>query len=204
MEDKSSVVVRRSSKEELLEIIKGDAISKGNRRLCDWVDFQLGVDSDFHESEIPDSKREVYDEESLCKIFGPLRKSQSLFTKKPQKFVEFVCEAYTDAVRYSEFTGIEIEADSAFVSGGGTSKTYCFEAKFLEMLGLTGSAYETRLSFEYLHPHEDGKHNIEEYVNEQLEDLRASLSKRLKEAGMVVKNKILYISKKQVEEVEQQ
>ena len=204
MRDESSVVVRRSSRGELLEIIKGDAISKGNRRLCNWVDFQLGVCSDFYESEIPDSKREVYIEESLCRTFGPLRESEPLLTEAPGKFIEFVYEAYTDAVRYSEFAGIEIKADSAFVSGGGTSKTYCFEAKFFEMLGLTHQIYETKLSFEYPHSHEEGKHNIGDYVNEQLGDLRAGLLEKLKDVEIVVEDKTLYISKKQVGETEQQ
>jgi len=191
MKDESSGVVRRSSEEELLEMIKGDARSNCDYGLCGWVNLQLGVNSDFFARGVSDDEQQ-----SLCRVFGPLRKNQPLLTESPQEFIRFVCKAYTDAVRYPEFTGIEIEADSVLVSSGVSDKTYCFEAKFPEMLGLTGLVYETKLSFEYLHSHEDREHNIENYVSEKLEDLRAGLLGKLKEAEIAIENKSLYISKK--------
>ena len=201
--DESYGVVRRSSKGELLERIKGKAVSNSDYRLCGWVNLQLGVDSDFCEEEVSDDKRKVSkaEQQSFYKMFGPLRKSQPLLTDKPQRFMEFVCGAYTDAVKYPEFTGIKIKADSVFISGGGTSKTYCFEAKFFEMPGLTSQTYETKLSFKYQHFHEEGKHNLEDYVSEQLKDLRAGLLEKLKGAKIVIRDKTLHVSKKQEETV---
>jgi len=194
VKDENSEVVRRSSESELLERIKCYAISGCDYGLCGWINHQLGVESDF-------SERGVSEEEygALCTRFGPLRKSQHLLTDKPTKFGRFVFDAYIDAVRYPEFTGIEIKASSVFVSGGSTTKTYCFEAKLNEMLGLTGLVYETKLSFEYPHPHEEGEHNIENYVSGQLGDLKSSLLAKLTDAEMVVKDKTLYVSKKQEE-----
>ena len=192
MENESSGVVRRSSKWELLGMIKSYASSRGDYGLCSWVDIQLGVDLDFFVREVSDDERQLF-----YGKFGPLRKSHHLLTEAPQKFIEFVCGAYTDAVKYAEFTGIKIEADSAPVSSGGTSKTYCFKAEFLEMLGLRGQVYGTKLSFKYPHPHENGEHNIEDYVSGQLVDLRESLLGKLKDAEIVVENKTLHISKKQ-------
>lgn len=204
MKEESSKVVRRSSECEIFERIKSYAKSKSDYGLCGWVNLQLGVDSDFCEGEVSDERKvSAYEQEAFYRTFGPLRESQSLLTEKPQEFAEFVCGAYTDAVKYPEFTGIEIKADSSFVSGGGTSKTYCFEAKFFERLGISHQVYETKLSFKYLHFHEEGEHNIEDYVSGQLEDLRESLLERLKGSKIEVGNKTLHVSKKQEKMVQQ-
>lgn len=184
--------VRRSSREDILDRICQYASNKSDYPLYAWACVQLGIDTEHKARNV--SKGE---QEQLFKKFGPLRTRRDLLTKYSGRFAELVQETYTDAVRYPEFgEGMIIIASSTLESQGSGSRTYHFEAGFNERFALERKTYETKWAYDYEHGHDEGPHDPDEYVSEQLKSLRCLLSRRLTEANINVDGNCLIISRK--------
>jgi hypothetical protein len=188
-------VVRRSTREEALEKVVLRSVGKPHQtKIREWAQSELEVIRDGADEQLPNPNLE----QEAFNAYGWPRTQENILVEEPEAFAQLVANAYRDARRYPEYTGITVEGEVRKASSGSGSTAYRFDAEIRERVGLEDpKAYKTQLSFTYQQS-QNGHFDKDEETREHLEtvkDLIVSLVELEKEEAIGISGNSLIIGK---------